>query len=154
MGSSCTFDLVDYENVVRSRVSLKTTTKKYIPSEHAEQVGFVRWWRNKFPQLIIFSIPNGGRRAMSVAKKLKEEGLTPGVPDLYCPRLKLWIEMKRTKGGKLSTEQEKMIAYLLKIGDNVIVGLGATDASTKVLKFLEEGEKKSIGASNKSWIYE
>lgn len=122
-------------------VRTKTRTKKLIPSEHAEQVGFVRWWRNQFPQLIIFSIPNGGRRAMSVAKKLKEEGLTPGVPDLYCPRLKLWIEMKRTKGGKLSTEQEKMISYLRRIGDYVIIGLGATDASAKVLKFLEERNK-------------
>lgn len=117
-------------------------SKKYIPTEHAEQVGFIQWWRKTFPSLIIFSIPNGGRRAMSVAKKLKAEGLTPGVPDLYCPRLKLWIEMKRTKGGSLSEEQEKMIAYLRRIGDHVIVGLGAEDASRKVLKFLEEREKK------------
>ena len=91
--------------------------------------------------MIIFSIPNGGRRAISVAKRLKAEGLTPGIPDLYCPRLKLWVEMKRTKGGKLSPEQEKMIDYLLRIGDNVIVGYGAEDASRKILKFLEERNK-------------
>lgn len=122
-------------------LKIKSTTKKYIPTEHAEQVGFVQWWRSQFPSLIIFSIPNGGRRAMSVAKKLKAEGLTPGVPDLYCPRLKLWIEMKRTKGGSLSEEQDKMIAYLRRIGDHVIVGLGATDASRKVLEFLEGRDK-------------
>ena len=101
-------------------------------------MGFVQWWKKTFPSMIIFSIPNGGRRAMSVAKKLKAEGLTPGVPDLYCPRLKMWIEMKRTKGGSLSEEQEKMIAYLRRIGDHVIIGMGAEDASRKVLKFLEE----------------
>lgn len=78
---------------------------------------------------------------MSVAKKLKAEGLTPGVPDLYCPRLHLWVEMKRTKGGKLSSEQEKMISYLRRIGDDVIIGFGARDASIKVLKFLEEKNK-------------
>jgi hypothetical protein len=146
--------LVDSETIVWGRVSLKTTTKKYIPSEHQEQVGFINWWKKQFPSMIIFSIPNGGRRAMSVAKKLKAEGLTPGVPDLFCPKLNLWVEMKRTKGGKLSVEQEKMIAYLRRIGHNVIVGLGATDASAKVLKFLEEREKKSITTSGKSWIYE
>jgi hypothetical protein len=115
--------------------------KQYIPTEHQEQVGLVLWWKKMFPSMLLFSIPNGGHRAISVAKRLKAEGLTPGIPDLYCPRLKLWLEMKRTKGGKLSPEQEKMIEYLLRIGDSVIVGYGAEDASRKILKFLEERNK-------------
>ena len=115
------------------------------PSEHQEQVGLCQWWKSKFPSVLLISIPNGEYRAISVAKRLKAEGLTPGVPDLYCPKYHLWIEMKRTKGGRLSPEQEKIIGYLQRIGDTVIVGYGAKDASRKILNFLEEqnGNTKS-----------
>src|SRR5574343_753639 len=95
------------------------------PTEHQEQVGFYEWWKLRFPSVLLISIPNGGKRAISVAKRLKAEGLTPGVPDLFCPKYNLWVEMKRTKGGKLSDEQEKIIKYLKLIGHSVIVGKGA-----------------------------
>jgi len=110
------------------------------PTEHQEQVGFYEWWKLRFPSVLLISIPNGGKRAISVAKRLKAEGLTPGVPDLFCPKYNLWVEMKRTKGGKLSDEQEKIIKYLKLIGHSVIVGKGATDASRQVLNFLKERE--------------
>lgn len=32
----------------------------------------------------IFSIPNGGKRDIAVAMKLKKEGVTPGVWDVFC----------------------------------------------------------------------
>lgn len=105
------------------------------PSEHEEQVGFVNWFRGNFPGILIFAVPNGGKRAMSVARQLKAEGVVPGVPDLCIPAWGLWVEMKRTKGGKLSDDQMAMMAYLESIGQKVIVGLGATDASRKVLQW-------------------
>lgn len=141
MGSSCTFDLVDYEKVVRSRVSLKTTTKKYIPSEHAEQVGFVRWMKKRYPGLLIFAIPNGGVRNIRTGKKLKDEGVTRGIPDLMIPALKMFIEMKRTKGGVVSPDQKKIMSYLQRVGYTCYVCHGAEEASLKVLKFLEERGK-------------
>ena len=113
---------------------MKTRT----PTEHEEQVSLVNWWRQKFPTLLLFSIPNGGKRAISVAKRLKAEGQTPGIPDLFCPKYSLWIELKRTKGGKVSPEQEKIIKYLKLIGHTVIIGKGATDASRQILAFLKE----------------
>lgn len=73
---------------------------------------------------------------MSVAKKLKAEGVKPGVPDLFVPHWRLWIEMKRTKGGRLSAEQKDWIEYLECIGYSVIVANGATEASRKVLEWL------------------
>jgi len=110
--------------------------KPLIPSESDEQIGFLQWWRAQFPGVRIFHIPNGGHRAVSVAKKMKAEGVCPGVPDLYVPAWRLWIEMKRRKGGRLSAEQREWAEYLEGIGDTVIVGKGAEDASRQVLEFL------------------
>jgi len=64
------------------------------------------------------------------------EGVVPGVPDLFVPELRLWIEMKKP-GGRLSEAQKSMIEYLEGIGHTVIVAYGARDASMKVLEFLK-----------------
>ena len=109
-----------------------------LPSEHSEQVGLINWFRGRFPGVLIFAIPNGEKRALSVAKRLKAEGVTRGVPDLYIPAWNLWIEMKRQKGGRLSPEQKQVIDYLKGIGHTVVVGRGAEDASAQILHFLEE----------------
>lgn len=117
----------------------KTAVKKLTnthPSEHMEQVGLVTWFRGKFPDVLIFAVPNGEKRSISVAKRLKAEGVIAGIPDLYVPQWNLWIEMKRQKGGRLSPEQKAMIEYLKSIGHTVIVGKGAADASSQVLRFL------------------
>lgn len=107
-----------------------------VPSEHQEQAGFVQWFRAKWPRVLIFAIPNGGKRNISTARNLKLEGVMPGVPDLFIPAWGIWIEMKRQKGGRLSPDQIEMINYLESIGHHVIVGHGATDASAKLLSVL------------------
>tara|TARA_R110000823_G_scaffold305033_1_gene426854 strand:- start:229 stop:495 length:267 start_codon:yes stop_codon:yes gene_type:complete len=86
---------------------------------------------------LIFAIPNGEKRAISVAKRLKMEGVVRGVPDLFVPAWNLWIEMKRVSGGRLSPDQKQMIEYLEGARHTVIVAKGATDASQQVLKFME-----------------
>jgi hypothetical protein len=108
------------------------------PSEHDEQVGFVNWFRSKFAGVLIFAVPNGERRSISVAKRLKAEGVVRGIPDLFVPEWNLWFEMKRVKGGRLSPEQKKMIHYLESIGQKVIVGKGAKHASELILKYMKE----------------
>lgn len=123
-------------------MTLQKQTK--FPSEHEEQVGFVQWFRGKFPGELIYAIPNGGKRSMSVGKELKAEGVVPGVPDLHVPAWRLWIEMKRAKGGKLSDEQIAMHAYLESIGHTVIIGRGATDASARVLGFVQARRRPRI----------
>ena len=107
------------------------------PSEHDEQVGLVNWFRGRFHGVLIFAIPNGEKRAISVAKRLKAEGVASGIPDLYIPQWKLWVEMKRASGGRLSPAQKEIIEYLEQIGDTVIVGKGARDASEQILSFYE-----------------
>ena len=121
----------------RKKAAMRSTVS--LPSEHDEQAGFVQWFRAKWPCVLIFAIPNGGKRNISTAKKLKAEGVVPGVPDLFIPAWGIWIEMKRQKGGRTSSDQDDMISYLESIGHRVIVGYGATDASDKLLSLLNMG---------------
>jgi len=114
------------------------------PTEHAEQVGFVQWFRARFPRVLIFAIPNGEKRNISVAKRLKAEGVVRGVPDLFIPEWNLWVEMKRAKGGRLSPEQKEMIVYLEEIGHRVLVGHGAENASRQVLEWLGSFKSKEL----------
>ena len=116
-----------------------TSALKISPSEHSEQVGFINWFRAKYPDVLIFAIPNGEKRAISVAKRLKAEGVVRGIPDLFIPQWTLWVEMKRVSGGRLSPEQKSMIIYLESVGQTVIIGKGATDASKKIMEFCDAG---------------
>jgi len=110
---------------------------KHILSEHSEQVAFVRWFRTKYPNIIIFAIPNGGARGddpktCSIRGKiLKDEGVLRGVPDLFIPELKLFIEMK-SEIGVLSKYQSECIAQLSRVGYQTFVCHGCTEAIEKV----------------------
>ena len=99
-----------------------------IPTEHEEQRELVRWFRQTWPGVRIFAIPNGGARSPSVAGRLKAEGVSKGVPDLYIPAWRTWIEMKRQKDGSVSPEQKDWHQYLESIGDCVILANGCAAA--------------------------
>jgi len=124
----------------RKKVHTLISVSKTSPSEHSEQVGFINWFRVKYPNVLIFAIPNGEKRAITVAKRLKAEGVVRGIPDLLIPQWTLWVEMKRISGGRLSPEQKAMIQYLEGIGQKVIVAKGAADASKQILEYLKEEE--------------
>jgi hypothetical protein len=87
-----------------------------LPSEHDEQAEFVQW-------LLLRDIrhnatPNGGFRCKKTAADLREEGLSPGFPDITCwPELGsylpiIFIEFKRKKGGRVSGDQHEWLDYL------------------------------------------
>jgi hypothetical protein len=117
-----------------------TITTKNI-TENSEQYGFLIWFHRKFPDVLIYHCPNGEKRSIKTAVRLKKMGVVAGIPDLFVPSWKLFIEMKRTKGGVISPDQKKIMSYLQRVGYTCLVCKGATDASIKVLKFLEEREK-------------
>lgn len=109
-----------------------------VPSEHEEQREFVWWFRRAFPLVRIFAIPNGGARSKREGGRLKLEGVSPGVPDLFIPEWRLWIEFKKSKGGNVSAEQKDWLAYLEAIGYKTFVAKGFAPASEYILKFNKE----------------
>lgn len=109
-----------------------------IKTEHEEQREFVQWVRQTYKHLRIFAIPNGGHRGRAQAGRLKAEGVSAGVPDLYIPALRLWVEMKRSKGGSLSPDQKDWINYLRSIGDNVAVCAGCQAAIDAVENLMDK----------------
>lgn len=108
------------------------------PLETDEQQAFVAWFRIQFRGVRIFAIPNGGTRNQREAKKLKDEGVSPGVPDTFIPAWKLWVEMKRVKLSKTTTEQLDWKAYLEEVGYTVIHAKGASAARQQILAFVKE----------------
>ena len=110
--------------------------------EHIEQVEFVKWFNGieEFRDLILFAIPNGGKRGIKTASKLKLEGVLSGTPDIQIllPNGKtVFIEMKKQKGGKLSPEQIDFINKSQSLGHTVIVANGCNEASKKFIEFLK-----------------
>ena len=75
-----------------------------------------------------FAIPNGGKRNLITAKKLKAEGVQAGVPDICIIHdgMTYFLEVKRPKSdlgakGRLSTTQKAMIERLEAAGAEVAV---------------------------------
>lgn len=110
---------------------------KPIPTEHAEQVCFVQWFKLKFPNVRIAAIPNGGFRHQATAKAMKAEGQSPGFPDLFIPEWRMFIEMKRSKGGSVSPEQKEWLGYLESHGYRCFVCKGFEQAKDVVLKHID-----------------
>ncbi|OOG61430.1 hypothetical protein B0E46_15745 [Rhodanobacter sp. B04] len=105
--------------------------------EHQEQVNFFR----RIGELAVldaryaiaarrtFAIPNGGGRSKREAGRLKAEGVTAGVSDIFCSiaragRHGLYIEMKSLTG-YASREQSEWIAESIQLGYEAATCRGA-----------------------------
>lgn len=115
------------------------------PSESAEQRALIQRCHFATGPLTlarrIFAIPNGGARHIVTAKRLRAEGVRPGVPDLMLPVARggfhgLFLELKRRKGGHTSPEQETEIAQLRNEGYLVAVCYGADEAWQAIVAYL------------------
>lgn len=116
-----------------------------VPTEHAEQVALIEWFDRQYPEHRgrLFAIPNGSHKSRNAASAFKREGLRKGVPDLCLPlaryaRHALYIELKRQRGGRLSTEQAGWIEYLRAQGNAAEVCNGFDAARVVVEKYLLE----------------
>lgn len=114
-------------------------------SEHDEQVKLFQWARmseGRRPELaLLFAIPNGGKRHVAVARKLKAEGVKAGVPDICLPVARfpwraLYIELKH--GHNTATlEQKKWLLLLTQAGNRAEVAYEFEGAKALIEEYLE-----------------
>ena len=113
----------------RSRAH-KASTVPYEWQEQAELVEILQW-----KGLTPVHIPNGGQRTQAGHAIAKKCGEQKGFPDLMIlepvpnqPTKRVYIEMKRTKGGTVSEAQAEWMYRIIKNGDIHILAKGANDA--------------------------
>lgn len=87
--------------------------KKPSDEEHRIQCSCVRWFRYAYPEygMLLYAVPNGGRRDSVTGAKLKAEGVIAGVSDLNMDVANrsyhgLRIEMKTRTGKQRESQQE------------------------------------------------
>lgn len=119
-----------------------------IPTESEEQQALFRWAalnKGRHPELaLLFHVPNGGSRGKAEAGRFKAEGVRAGVPDLCLPVARagkhgLYVEMKRSKNGRVSAEQKEWLEALDAQGYAVAVCLGWEAAVRVILAYLGGG---------------
>lgn len=132
------------------------------PSEDDEQIALFEWrdlHLRKYPELtLLHHIPNGKKRDIKTAVRLKKLGVKPGIPDICLPVcrprkgnglvrweemqardmwLSLYIELK-VKNGRCSSSQLDVINDLLGQGHCVLVCDGGwQQASEWIVNYLE-----------------
>ncbi|MCM1364689.1 MAG: VRR-NUC domain-containing protein [Faecalibacterium sp.] len=126
----------------------KTAVEQYgkIPTEEEEQKALFRWLayaagsvHNGLKWCV--HIVNEGKRSVRNGAALKAMGLRKGFPDIFVPIATkeyhgLFIELKRTKGGRVSAEQQEWIDYLNSAGYFAKVCYGWFDAATTICEYL------------------
>lgn len=112
-----------------------------MPSEDDEQTTFVSYLRLKgYPH---FHVPNSTyTKSFSQKRKNSRLGVSPGVPDLFIIDSKgiCAVEMKRRKGGVLSSYQKAWVERLNNSGIETVVCHGAKEA----IAFIEGRLKRLV----------
>lgn len=114
-----------------------------IATEDQEQAALIQWARLQ-PILKegLYAIPNGGTRNLAEAAKLKRTGVLAGVSDMHLPYPSkgyhgLWIELKRSKGGRLTNEQCRWLDLMDGWGHKVAVCYGWDEAKQVLEGYLK-----------------
>lgn len=115
--------------------------KNGLPSEDQEQSWLAAWFRNTYPDLRMFAIPNGGLRTKTQAAIFKATGVCSGVPDLMVPVPRggyngLFVEMKTQDGGRVDKEQKEWKTYLESMGYKSIICNGFEVAKQEITCYL------------------
>lgn len=123
-----------------------------IPTEAEEQIALFQWAefaKAQYPELaLLFHVPNGGSRNRIEAARLKGQGVKPGVPDICLPVPRgryhgLYIELKRQRGGKISSLQKIWLTALAGQGYKCLVCFGADEAEREITNYLRLKRKGS-----------
>ena len=117
---------------------------KILDLEHQEQAKLFCWASVNTPNIpqlkLLYAIPNGGKRTIQVAIKLKREGVKAGTPDVCLPYPingygALYVEMK-TDDGPVSPDQKKRIKELQEAGNKVVIARSFEQARDAILLYL------------------
>ena len=117
-----------------------------VSNESIEQICLFRWAAyssGAMPELkLLYHVPNGGKRDIATAKKLKAEGVKAGVPDICLPVARgkyhgLYIELKVGKN-KTTENQDMWLEALNKNGYYTDVCYGWEEASKVITDYLKE----------------
>lgn len=98
---------------------MKKSDDPYIVfDEHQIQTALFRAWKKRGrPGAMMFAVPNGGARDVVTARRLKDEGVMSGAPDICAivGGATYFIEVKRV-GGAMSDQQKAFQAKLREAG--------------------------------------
>jgi hypothetical protein len=134
----------------------KPRDPKLGPSEHKIQTALFDYLALAArPELEIRAIPNGEKRHIAVASRLKAEGVKRGTPDIFIclPAGKVaWLEMKAEKG-RLSPDQILFRDRVLALGhlwgmassvDEALEHLTAWDALKPAYRHIKANDVEAI----------
>ena len=129
--------------------------------EHELQKACVNWFGYQYPHLkdLLIAIPNGGKRHVKTAAKLKAEGVKAGVPDLFLAApvgykveangrkmiehlsAGFWIEMK-TEKGVVRDSQKKYLNLLPEVGYQAVICRSFEEFKKEIELYLNQKRKK------------
>lgn len=92
-------------------------------SEEQRQIAFRKLCRDLAPAVLLFAVPNAGKRSQWEQNKAKREGLRAGVCDLICVfdgGRTAWLEFKAGSGA-VSPAQHEFLNGLVKRGHHAAV---------------------------------
>lgn len=121
-------------------------TRNDTPLEHSEQVSLFEWagWATaQHPELsLMYAIPNGGKRDLIAAARLKAEGVKAGVPDICLPvprggKHGMYIELKRRKGGRATLGQMTWLDALARQGYHCMLCYGWEHARDEIIRYMQ-----------------
>jgi hypothetical protein len=129
---------------------LKAASKQIMPTERHEHDKVVSWARlmvstGQEPRLrFLRSGFEGLRLTMGVRMQVKRQSIATGWPDLFLavpqrypvPYHGLFLELKRLKGGSVSSEQAIMLGDLQSLGYKAIVCKGSDAAINEIKRYL------------------
>ena len=111
------------------------TAKNTTPHESWEQQSLVAELERLEPGILMEINPAAGMKLdKKMAVRVKSLGYQAGTLDIFLPEHRVYIELKRQKGGSLSPEQKARIPRLEAAGYRVIVARGAVDAIDQLRK--------------------
>lgn len=133
----------EYLQEIQKAVHPAPQHRSHRDEEHKLQCACVRWFHLQYPAWrgLLFAVPNGARRDCITGKRLKDEGVLPGVSDLLLlypsgPYHALCIEMKTPKG-RQSVAQTQWQDTVQKAGCKYTVCRSLDDFITTIREYLD-----------------